>query len=172
MYLRQVTSRLYAPIGEQKMKTRDEIILSMCYSYTHDYGLLPDNEKHAIWKQMEQIFTNDIEPHIILKEDKQDLTDYQKECLTILMEECSEAVQEICKIFRFGLHATSHHSPDKNHIACLIQELGDIIAMIELVVESDIGITDEKLYIAKSMKREKVKKWMKHKKPQGANNGQ
>ena len=147
------------------MKTRDEIIQSMCYTHRHDYGLLPDNENHAIWNEMAQLFDNDIAPNMLLKEGKQELTDYQKECLTILMEECGETVQEICKIFRFGLEATSHHSPDKNHIACLTQELGDIIAMIELVTEAGIGISDEKIYVAKEMKREKVKKWMKNKKP-------
>lgn len=94
-----------------------------------------------------------------------ELTPYQEECLTILMEECGETVQEICKIYRFGLEAKSHHSTDKTHIACLIQELGDIIAMIELVTESGIGITKEQLDVAKENKLEKVKKWMTNSKP-------
>lgn len=92
------------------------------------------------------------------------LTNYQSELLTILMEECGETVQEICKIFRFGLEETSHHSPDKTHIACLTQELGDIIAMIELVTDSEIGITNENIQEAKQIKLAKVKKWMKHSK--------
>lgn len=95
-----------------------------------------------------------------------ELTPYQKECLTILMEECGETVQEICKIFRFGPTEISHHQPNKNHITCLMQELGDILAMIELVTESNIGITTERLHVAKQIKLVKVKKWMKNKKPQ------
>ena len=93
------------------------------------------------------------------------ITPYQEECLTILMEECAEVVQEICKIRRFGLDAMSHHSPDKNHISCLTQELGDIIAMIELVIDSDIGVTDESVLRAKQLKLEKVKKWMTNQNP-------
>lgn len=95
-----------------------------------------------------------------------ELTPYQEECLTILMEECGEAVQEICKIYRFGLEEMSHHSPEKNHIACLTQELGDIMCMIEMVRDSNIGITDKALASASQRKREKVGKWMKNKKPE------
>ena len=58
------------------MKTKAEIIISMCYSYRHDYGLRkePDDpnwtsgmtEQDAImlYKTMEQIYNNDIEPII------------------------------------------------------------------------------------------------------------
>ena len=61
------------------MKTKAEIINSMCYSYRHDYGLRkePDDpnwtsgmtEQDAImlYKTMEQLYTNDIEPHMELK---------------------------------------------------------------------------------------------------------
>jgi hypothetical protein len=69
------------------MKTRDEIITSMCYTCRHDYGLVkdPDYTHHAndvidnissgmyqwernqLWKQMAQIFDNDIAPHMEFK---------------------------------------------------------------------------------------------------------
>jgi hypothetical protein len=90
------------------------------------------------------------------------LTPYQEECLTILMEECGETVQEICKIFRFGIHNASHHAPDKSHLECLQQEMGDLLAMIELVKSSGIGITETGLAIGKDKKLEKVKMWMTH----------
>jgi hypothetical protein len=93
------------------------------------------------------------------------LTPYQDECLLILMEECAETTQEICKIQRFGLNNLSHHSTDKSHLECLQQEVGDLLAMIEMVVDSDIGLTWLGVGAAKAKKLEKVKKWMTHKPP-------
>jgi hypothetical protein len=61
------------------MKTKEEIITSMCYTYRHDYGLRKDSgepswtsgmtEQDAImlYKTMEQLYNNDIEPHMELK---------------------------------------------------------------------------------------------------------
>ena len=56
------------------MKTKEEIIHNMCYTYRHDYGLRKDpNEPNwtagmteedakMLYKTMEQIYTNNIEP--------------------------------------------------------------------------------------------------------------
>lgn len=65
------------------MKTRDEIITSMCYTYRHDYGLIKEAdpggytfpfdsgmtelERQALWMQMAQIFDNDILPYMEFK---------------------------------------------------------------------------------------------------------
>ena len=64
------------------MKTRDQIITSMCYTWRHDYGLdksehdgpgglisagLTDAERRLLWRQMAQIFDNDIAPHMDFK---------------------------------------------------------------------------------------------------------
>jgi hypothetical protein len=61
------------------MKTREQIITSMCYTWRHDYGLdksehdgpgglisagLTDTERKLLWRQMAQIFDNDIAPHM------------------------------------------------------------------------------------------------------------
>lgn len=74
------------------MKTREEIITSMCYTYRHDFGLrkpektlgdlinntkaadmlasgITENEAKALWNQMAQIFDNDIAPHMEFKKD-------------------------------------------------------------------------------------------------------
>lgn len=66
------------------MKTRDEIITSMCYTYRHDYGLektvgtefadmissgTTEQERRWIWAVMAQIFDNDIAPHMEFKND-------------------------------------------------------------------------------------------------------
>jgi NTP pyrophosphatase (non-canonical NTP hydrolase) len=93
------------------------------------------------------------------------MNNYQTELLVILNEECGETVQEICKILRFGINEHSHHTKDKTHLQCLTQEMGDLLAMIELVMESDLGITFPALIVAKQKKLEKVGNWMKHKKP-------
>lgn len=65
------------------MKTREEIITSMCYTCRHDYGLLKEEdpggytfpgiagmtreEQQSLWQQMAQIFDNDIAPHMEFK---------------------------------------------------------------------------------------------------------
>lgn len=63
------------------MKTREQIINSMCYTYRHDYGLtiteddkmytlnsgVTETERKAIWNTMAQIFDNDIAPYMQFK---------------------------------------------------------------------------------------------------------
>jgi len=60
------------------MKTREEIITAMCFTWSHDYGLviseddrmyslmsgMTENERQALWRSMAQIFDNDIAPLI------------------------------------------------------------------------------------------------------------
>jgi hypothetical protein len=73
------------------MKTREEIITSMCYTMRHDYGLIKESmsfdgntaneifafnrltsgmysgDREALWLQMAQIFDNDILPYMEFK---------------------------------------------------------------------------------------------------------
>lgn len=64
------------------MKTREQIITSMCYTWRHDYGLdrrehdgpgglitagLTNEERQRLWLQMAQIFDNDIAPYMDFK---------------------------------------------------------------------------------------------------------
>lgn len=66
-----------------KMKTREQIITSMCYTKRHDYGLtkntgefgpypfpsgMTDEEREFLYKEMAQIFDNDIAPYMEFKE--------------------------------------------------------------------------------------------------------
>ena len=60
------------------MKTKEQIITDMCYTFRHDYGLrkqsdpggytfpfeagMTEEEAIMLYKQMEQIYNNDIEP--------------------------------------------------------------------------------------------------------------
>ena len=95
---------------------------------------------------------------------KSGLTPYQDECLEILAEECAEVIQEKSKIFRFGCNEYSHHNISLKHSQMLESELGDLLAMIELVQQSGIGITTAGLESAKQKKIAKVLNWMTHKK--------
>lgn len=66
-----------------------------------------------------------------------DLTPQQKEVLLILSEECSEVIQAISKIFRFGIDTDWNGEVNREHLAL---ELGDLQCMIDLC--SIVGIVD------------------------------
>lgn len=63
----------------EKMKTREDIITDMCFTYRHDYGLdkredayafecgMTEQERNALYKQMAQIFDNCISPYMEFK---------------------------------------------------------------------------------------------------------
>jgi hypothetical protein len=67
------------------MKTREQIITSMCYTWRHDFGLkkeehdgpggyvsvgLSDEERKLLWRQMAQLFDNDIAPYVEIKKEE------------------------------------------------------------------------------------------------------
>ncbi len=66
------------------MKSKEEIVNSMCYTYRHDYGLrklpsdppwtagMTEDDAKMLYKTMEQIYTNDIAP---LVQEAKDLID-------------------------------------------------------------------------------------------------
>ncbi len=81
-----------------------------------------------------------------------------REVLIILQEECGEVVQEICKIMRFGPDQCKPNS-DETNIQYLQKELGDLTAMIELLVDLNVGVTNEGMHEAKMKKFEKLKHW-------------
>jgi NTP pyrophosphatase (non-canonical NTP hydrolase) len=74
-----------------------------------------------------------------------------EEILTITQEECGELVQVISKVRRFGMDSNRDH---------LLKEAGDVLCMIDLMIENNI-ITTEELDMAKQSKREKLTVWSK-----------
>ena len=66
---------MYA-ITEGWMKNKEQIITDMCYTYRHDYGLrkedgepnwtagMTEQDAKMLYKTMEQIYNNNIEPII------------------------------------------------------------------------------------------------------------
>jgi hypothetical protein len=68
-------------------KRREDIILEMCYTWRHDYDLdkkehdgpggyisvgLTEDERKSLWRNMEQLFDNCINPHMEFKTDTND----------------------------------------------------------------------------------------------------
>lgn len=81
-----------------------------------------------------------------------------RETLLILQEECAEVTQAISKCFRFGPDQCKP-GKDLTNVQHLEQEIGDLYAMIELLVDLNIGVTDEGLNEAKKKKFKKLKQW-------------
>jgi NTP pyrophosphatase (non-canonical NTP hydrolase) len=81
-----------------------------------------------------------------------------REILLILQEECAEVTQAISKCFRFG---PDQMKPGKDYtnVHMLQEELGDLLAMIELLVEQNVGVTNDGLNVAKLNKFQKLKTW-------------
>jgi len=84
------------------------------------------------------------------------MNDKQREILVITQEECAEVIQEISKIFRFGID--NQHKSGIKHKEKLTQEVGDLLCMIDLLKEYGI-IIDADLDTAKQNKKDKLKIW-------------
>jgi NTP pyrophosphatase (non-canonical NTP hydrolase) len=80
-----------------------------------------------------------------------------QEALDILQEEAAEVIQAVSKIRRFGA-TNKKHGETQNNIEHLEEELGDMQAMIEILMELDI-VSWGNVTIAKRAKIEKLKKW-------------
>lgn len=81
-----------------------------------------------------------------------------KEILTILQEECAESIVEVSKCFRFGPDQMMEGF-DVTNIQRLEKELGDVLAMVELLTDLNVGVTTQGLKEAKKAKFEKLKLW-------------
>jgi NTP pyrophosphatase (non-canonical NTP hydrolase) len=79
------------------------------------------------------------------------------EIMFILQEECAEVTQAISKCLRFGIDNYKPGKPKTNreHLA---EEMGDLIAMIELCYENDI-VDPLQVKEAQHRKFDKLKKW-------------
>jgi NTP pyrophosphatase (non-canonical NTP hydrolase) len=86
------------------------------------------------------------------------MDDKVKEILLITQEECAEVTQAISKVFRFGLNERWPEPIDPTNKERLEEEVGDLLCMIDIMVEKGI-ISDEKLNKARNSKREKLKTW-------------
>ena len=81
-----------------------------------------------------------------------------REVLLILQEECAEVTQAVSKCFRFGPDQMKP-GKERTNINMLEEEIGDLLAMVELLTDLDVGVTVDGLQQAKRNKFEKLKIW-------------
>ena len=86
-----------------------------------------------------------------------DMNKVTKEIFCITQEECAEVTQAISKIFRFGFDSV-HPVTGKSNMDSLQEEVGDLLAMIDILVEKCI-ISDSSINAARQAKKEKLKIW-------------
>ena len=79
------------------------------------------------------------------------------EVMNILQEECAEVIQAVSKVNRFGLDNFKPGKPKTNR-EHLEEELGDMLAMIDILHEMDV-VSRSNLEAAKEAKIEKLKMW-------------
>lgn len=80
-----------------------------------------------------------------------------KEALGILQEECAEVIVEVSKCNRFGMNSL-HYKTGLPHCDMLATEIGDVLAMVDILVDQGVLDRDE-LDIATQNKKEKLKLW-------------
>lgn len=86
------------------------------------------------------------------------MNEKQKEILVITQEECAEVIQEISKIFRFGIN--DQHKDGMLHKEKLEMEVGDLLCMINLLTSHGI-VRPDAVNAAVDNKANKLKKWSK-----------
>ena len=86
-----------------------------------------------------------------------DMDKKTKEIFCITQEECAEVTQAISKIFRFGFDSV-HPVTNKSNMESLEEEVGDLLAMIDIMIEKCV-ISDSNINAARAAKKEKLKTW-------------
>ena len=82
----------------------------------------------------------------------------QAAILQILQEECAEVIQATSKVFRFGLFDTHPDTPSKTNTLPLEEELGDVLAMIDLLATHKV-ISYSNVVQFKQRKFNKLRTW-------------
>ncbi len=78
-----------------------------------------------------------------------------KELMVITAEECGELTQACCKIYRWDIDSIYADGSNRQR---LIDEAGDVMAMISLMVENDL-LTEQELDDRIHYKKCKLKAW-------------
>lgn len=84
------------------------------------------------------------------------MNDELKEILIILQEECAEVIVEVSKCMRFGPDQILQGT-DETNMQRLQKEIGDLQAMIELLVDQKVGVSLKDINKAKRKKFQKLK---------------
>lgn len=83
------------------------------------------------------------------------MKEHTREALLILQEECSEVTQATSKCFRFGIDGLYQDCSNRDRLE---QELGDVLAMIDILVSQGL-VSSDALQAAKQRKFQKLKQW-------------
>jgi len=78
-----------------------------------------------------------------------------QQILDIFQEEAAECIQAVSKVKRFGIDNTYNGVCNRDHLE---EEIGDMIAMIELIAEGDM-INMSNVYKYALAKKDKLRKW-------------
>ena len=84
------------------------------------------------------------------------ITERQREIIVITQEEAAEVIQEISKIFRFGIDDS--HRDGMTHRERLTTEVGDLLAMVDLLVDSRV-LDPSMIEMAKQAKTHKLRQY-------------
>ena len=84
------------------------------------------------------------------------ITERQREIMVITQEEAAEVIQEISKIFRFGIDDS--HRDGMTHRQRLTTEVGDLLAMVDLLVDSRV-LDPSMIEMAKQAKTDKLRQY-------------
>jgi NTP pyrophosphatase (non-canonical NTP hydrolase) len=85
------------------------------------------------------------------------MTSKETEILNILQEECAEVIQMVSKCRRFGID-TDHLKASKPNRAKLTEEIGDVLAMINLCIRYNI-VDQSQVIVAQEQKYKKLEQW-------------
>lgn len=122
----------------------------------------PDLLEQAGWKEGDTLVWKDNQDgswSLSKKVLQYSMNDKTNEVMDILQEECAEVIQAVSKIRRFGL-VGKHPDKEYNNQEHLEEELGDMLAMIDILREMGI-VSWGNMEVAKVAKIEKLKKWSK-----------
>ena len=81
----------------------------------------------------------------------------ETEILNILQEECAQLIQMVSKCRRFGIDQ-QHLKADKPNRVKLTEEIGDVLAMINLCIRYNI-VDQTDVIVAQENKFKKLKEW-------------
>lgn len=107
-----------------------------------------------------------------MQQEHYNLSNGELERLAILMEEAGEVVKDVGKIMRFGWESKKIPDPerdqpgDSDHFdnrRLLTRELGDIMGIIDLMIQSG-DIDAQELAFEIRAKKSRINKWLKHNK--------
>lgn len=87
------------------------------------------------------------------------MTDFERERLVMLMEECAEVQKAVCKALRHGLDDVNPHGDGTSNRLQIAQELGDVFGLADILAISGT-LRSEDIADSRYSKAERIKKWV------------